>query len=48
MAYWNTGNYPEAQQWLLKAQAVQRKSGQVWLPALDQEVERISRLAAGK
>jgi hypothetical protein len=47
-AYWNMGNYPEAQQWLLKAQAVQRKSGQVWLPALDQEVERIKRLAAGK
>ena len=48
VAYWSMGNYAEAQQWLLKAQAVQRKSGQVWLPALDQEVERIKRLAAGK
>ena len=48
VAYWNMGNYMEAQQWLLKAQAVQRKSGQVWLPALDQEVERIKRLAGGK
>jgi tetratricopeptide (TPR) repeat protein len=48
VAYWNMGDYPEAQQWLLKAQAVQRKSGQIWLPALDQEVERINRLAGGK
>jgi protein O-mannosyl-transferase len=48
VAYWSMSNYVEAQQWLLKAQAVQRKSGQVWLPALDQEVERIKRLAAGK
>jgi len=48
VAYWNTGNYGEAQQWLLKAQAVQRKSGQVWLPALDAEVERIKALAGRK
>jgi len=48
VAHWSMSNYPEAQQWLLKAQAVQRKSGQVWLPALDQEVERIRGLAAGK
>ncbi len=41
-------NYTEARQWLLKAQAVQRKSGRVWLPALDQEVERIKQLAAGQ
>ncbi len=48
VAHWNMGNYAEAQQWLLKAQAVQNKSGRVCLPALDQEVERIKRLAAGK
>jgi hypothetical protein len=48
VAYWNMGNYGEAQPWLLRAQAVQRKSGQVWLPALDQEVERIKALAAPK
>jgi hypothetical protein len=48
VAYWNMGNYSEAQAWLLKAQAAQRNSGHVWLPALDQEVERIKRLAAGK
>jgi hypothetical protein len=48
VAHWNMGNYGEAQQWLLKAQAVQRKSGQVWLPTLDQEVERIKALAAQK
>jgi hypothetical protein len=47
VAYWNIGNYSEARQWLLKAQAVQRNSGQVWLPVLDQEVERIKALAAG-
>jgi tetratricopeptide (TPR) repeat protein len=44
VAYWNMGDYAEAQQWLLKAQAIQRKSGQLWLPALDQEVERIKRI----
>jgi hypothetical protein len=48
VAYWNMGNYGEAQQWLLKAQAVQSQSGQLWLPALDQEVERIKALAARK
>jgi hypothetical protein len=48
VAYWNMGNYKEARQWLLKAQAVQRKSGQIWLPALDREVERIEVLAAGQ
>jgi len=46
VAYWNMGNYQQAQQWLLQAQAVQRKSGQKRLPALDQEVERIKTLAA--
>ena len=45
VAHWNLRNYREAEQWLLKAQAVQRKSGQVWLPELDQQVERIKRLA---
>ncbi len=45
VAYWNMGNYAEAYQWLLKAQAVQQKSGQVWLPALDKEVERLKHLA---
>jgi hypothetical protein len=48
VAYWNMNNYSEAQAWLLKAQAAQRQSGQVWLPTLDQEVERIKRLAGGK
>jgi tetratricopeptide (TPR) repeat protein len=48
VAYWNMGNYKEAQQWLLQAQALQRKSGQLWLPALDREVERIKALAASQ
>ena len=48
VAYWSMNDYAEAQQWLLQAQAAQRESGQVWLPALDQEVERIKALAARK
>jgi tetratricopeptide (TPR) repeat protein len=48
VAYWNMGNYREAEQWLLKAQAVQKQSGQVWLPALDKEVERVKALATQK
>jgi protein O-mannosyl-transferase len=48
VAYWNLNNYTEAQAWLLKAQAAQRQSGHIWLPTLDQEVERIKRLAGGK
>jgi tetratricopeptide (TPR) repeat protein len=46
VAYWNMNNYREAEQWLLKAQAVQRNSGQRWIPTLDQEVDRIKHLAA--
>ncbi len=48
VAYWNMGDYRKAQKWLLDAQSVQRKSGQLWLPALDQEVERVKRLAASQ
>jgi len=48
VCYWHLNNYGEAQAWLLKAQEAQRRSGQVWLPALDQEVEHIKVLAAGK
>lgn len=48
VAYWNMRNYKEAEQWLLKAQAVQKKSGQAWVPTLDQEVQKIHMLAAGQ
>ena len=48
VCYWNLNNYQEAETWLLKAQAVQRESGRVWLSNLDQEVEVIKRLAAKK
>jgi hypothetical protein len=48
VCYWHMNNYGEAQAWLLKAQAAQRQSGQVWLPTLDQEVEHIKQLAARK
>jgi hypothetical protein len=45
VAYWGMGKYPEAKDWLLQAQATQRQSGLVWVPTLDQEVERITSLA---
>jgi hypothetical protein len=48
VAYWNMRNYKEAEQWLLKAQALQKKSGQTWVPTLDQEVQKIHLLAAGQ
>jgi len=48
VAYWSMRNYKEAEQWLLKAQAVQKKSGQAWVPTLDQEVQKIRTLAANQ
>ncbi len=48
VAHWNLRNYPEAQQWLLKAQEAQRKSGHGWIPSLDRDVERIKSLAASQ
>jgi protein O-mannosyl-transferase len=45
VAYWNMRSYKEAEQWLLKAQAIQKKSGQKWVPSLDQEVQKIHGLA---
>jgi len=45
VAYWNVRNYKEAEQWLLKAQAVQKKSARIWVPTLDQEVQKIHGLA---
>ena len=46
VAHWHLGQYRKAEQWLLKAQAAQRKSGQAWIPGLDRDVERIKALAA--
>jgi hypothetical protein len=48
VAHWHEGNYREAEQWLLKAQAAQRKSGQLWVPDLDAQVERVKALARGQ
>jgi tetratricopeptide (TPR) repeat protein len=45
VAYWNMRNYPEARQWYLKAQALQKKSGHPWVPTLDEEVRKISALS---
>jgi tetratricopeptide (TPR) repeat protein len=47
VAYWHTGNYKLAEEWLLKAQAVQRQSARLWLPDLDAQVEQIKALAKG-
>jgi hypothetical protein len=46
VACWHMGNYHDAEQWMVKAQAVQQKSGQIWLPTLDRDVERIKAMAA--
>jgi protein O-mannosyl-transferase len=46
VAHWHLNQYKEAQRWLLLAQEVQVKSGQVWIPELDRQVERIKVLAA--
>lgn len=46
IAHWQLRNYGEAQKWFLEAQRIQKASGQVWIPTLDQEVQQISRLAA--
>jgi hypothetical protein len=48
VAYWNMHKYGDARQWYLKAQDVQKKSGQTWVPTLDEEVRKISALAAGQ
>jgi hypothetical protein len=45
VAYWNMHNYQDALVWYLKAQETQRKSGQRWVPTLDQEVEKLKGLA---
>jgi tetratricopeptide (TPR) repeat protein len=44
IAYWGMGKYGEAKDWLLKAQSTQRQSAQIWVPTLDDEVERITLL----
>ena len=48
VAYWNMRNYKEAEQWLLKAQVIQKKSGKPWVPTLDQEVQKIQLLSASQ
>ena len=48
VAYWNMRKYSEARQWYVKAQELQTKSGQLWVPTLDEELQKISALAAGE
>ena len=44
VAYWNMRKYREAQQWMLKAQEVQRKSGSIFVPTIDHEIEQLKAL----
>ena len=46
VAYWNMKKFKEAQEWMLKAKDVQRKSHTVWVPTLDKELEQLQALAA--
>jgi hypothetical protein len=46
VAYWNLQNFRESEQWYLKALDVQNKSGQVWVPTLQSELEEVRALAA--
>jgi tetratricopeptide (TPR) repeat protein len=46
VAYWNLREYRPALEVYLRAQALQNQAGQSWIPTLDQEVEKLRRLAA--
>jgi len=48
VAYWSMHKYQDALVWYLEAQETQRKSGQPWVPTLDEEVERLKGLANAK
>jgi hypothetical protein len=48
VAYWNMRNYKLAQQWLEEAEAIQKQSGQAWIPTLEKDMERLKPLAAGQ
>ncbi|MBN2508530.1 MAG: hypothetical protein JXQ71_17770 [Verrucomicrobia bacterium] len=45
IAHWKLRQYAQARDWFLEARKIQRASGQVWVPTLDQEVAQITRLA---
>lgn len=47
IAYWQMRDYAEALRWYQEAKRIQDASPTVWLPAINQEVERITRLAEG-
>jgi hypothetical protein len=46
IAHWNMHNYREALRWYQEAQRIQQASGQMWIPTLDDELQRLARLAA--
>ncbi len=47
-AYWHLGDFRTAQPFFVRAQQVQRASGQVWIATIDQEVAEVTALAAGQ
>ena len=48
VAYWNMRKFEDALEWMVKAREVQRKSGKVWVPTLDQEIEKLKALKSEK
>jgi len=48
IAYWTTGNYKDAVQWYEEARRVQRASGQVWVPTLDNELNTVKGLSENR
>jgi hypothetical protein len=46
VAYWNMRKYREAEEWMLKAKEVQRKSGTPWVPTIDKELDQLKTLAS--
>ncbi|HSU55886.1 MAG TPA: tetratricopeptide repeat protein, partial [Candidatus Dormibacteraeota bacterium] len=45
VAYWNMRKYKEALPFYVQAQAIQKRSGQRWVPTLDEELEKLKGLA---
>jgi hypothetical protein len=46
VAYWNMRKFKEAEEWMSKAREVQHRSGVIWVPTLDKELEQLKVLAA--
>jgi tetratricopeptide (TPR) repeat protein len=46
VAYWNLRKFKDAEEWMSKAREVQHRSGVIWVPTLDKELEQLKVLAA--